>query len=330
MNRFKMLLLTFSLALAVSGVQAQDATPDPTAGATPEVTFPLTLTHSLGTIEIPAPPERIVALGPSDMDTAYGLGYVPVGISTYAYAEDGITPWLRDYTDPEVTALLPYGDFSFETLVALQPDVILAGGLYNIGELYPSLAEIAPTTAWISGNYEDSWQEQTLNAGQALGKPVEAQALVDETEAAIEAVRSDYAALEGKTFSLSYLYDTNGIASIYSQDDFAVQFMQSLGFVLTPRLTELGTREGNAQAALSLETLQLIDADLVVLAFGSPELQATYEANPLYQQLGAVQDGRVIVANLDVITQLRTPSVLGIPWVLEQLRPGFETLAEAR
>lgn len=324
-----MLLLAFSLALAVTSVQAQDATPEPTVEAAAQVTFPLTLTHSLGTIEIPAPPERIVALGLGDIDTAYGLGYTPVAIAANPYAEDGLYPWLSEIVDQEQTTILPSGDFSFETLVALQPDVILAGGYYDTNTLYPSLSEIAPTTAWLAGNYADSWQEQTLNAGQALGKPVEAQALVDETEASIEAIRTDYPTLEGKSFSLSYLYDTNGIASIYSQDDFAVQFMQSLGFVLTPGLADLATREGNAQAALSLETLQLIDADLVILAFGSPEIQAAYEANPLYQQLGAVQAGRVIVVDLNTVTQLRTPSVLGIPWVLDELRPGFETLAEA-
>lgn len=310
------------LAFNVAPLVAQEATPEAPVASV----FPLTITHSLGTIEIPAPPERVVALGVNDADTAFALGIPPVAVSAFPYDEDGIPPWLEDLLDPEQTELLPFTNIPFERVIELEPDVILAGSLYNIGELYSSLSEIAPTTAWVSTNYGDTWQEQTVFAGQALGKEAEAQALVEDTENQIASILSDYPELEGKTFSLSYLYDTAAIATIYSQADFAVQFFQELGFVLTPALAELSEQEGNFQGALSLETLHLIDADLVVLAFGSPELQAAYESNPIYQQLGAVADGRVVVVDLTTVTQLRTPSVLGIPWVLNTLRPGFENL----
>jgi iron complex transport system substrate-binding protein len=313
-------ILAFA-ALSVGAVSAQsEATAEPAA-------FPVTITHSQGTIEIPALPERVIALGLGDIDTAYGLGYTPVAILGNPYSEDGTTPWLDGWFDPEATTLLPTDTVNFEQVTELQPDLILAGGYWGIGEAYANLSQIAPTTSWLTTNYGDTWQEQALGAGRALGDEAGAQALVDETEAQIVAIQTDYPELQGKTFSLSYLWSTDGIATIYSPDDFAVQFFNELGFELTPGLVALEEAEGAAQGALSLETLNLIDADLMILAFDSEEVKAAYEANPLFQQLEAVKEGRYIEVDLTTITQLRTPSVLGIRWVLDLLRPSFESLS---
>lgn len=320
------LLLTFCMfvaALSIGVVSAQDATP-PEASA-----FPVAITHSQGTIEIPAPPERVIALGLGDIDTAYGLGFTPVAILANPYNADGTTPWLDGTFDTDATTLLPVDTLNFEQITALNPDLILGGGYWGIDEAYPSLAQIAPTTAWLTTNYGDSWQAQTLGAGRALGNEAGAQALVAETEAQIAAIRTDYPELQGMTFSLSYLWSNDGIATIYSPNDFAVQFFNELGFELTPGLVELEAQEGAAQGALSLETLNLIDADLMIVAFGSPELKAAYEANPIFGGLDAVKTGRYIEVDLTTVTQLRTPSVLGIRWVLDGLRPSFKALASA-
>lgn len=316
---FGLLMLLALLSLTIVPLAAQEETPEAPV-------FPIVITHSLGTIEIPAPPERVIALGFGDIDTAYGLGVTPVAIAADPYQEDGISPWLQELADTEQTELLPFDIGSFEVLVELQPDLILAGSYYNTDQIYASLTEIAPTTSWLNAYYGDTWQEQSLLAGTALGLEAEAEQLVADTEAQIASILSDYPGIEGKTFSLSYLYDPAAIATIYSQGDFAVQFFQELGFVLTPGLAELAEEEGNFQGSLSLETLHLIDADLVVLAFGSPEIQEAYENNPIYQQLTAVQEDRVVVVDLTAISQLRSPSVLGIPWVLDLLRPSFENL----
>lgn len=317
--------LSAILALILAGslpLAAQDTE------ATSEPTFPIRITHSLGTVEIPAQPERVMTLSMGDTDVAYALGFTPVAISQNDYSEDGLYPWLADLYDPEQTEIIPNTDISFESLVALQPDIILSGSRWNVEDLYPNLAEIAPTTAWLTGSYENSWQEQTLLAGQALGLEAEAQALIDETEAEIAAIREEFPAIEGKSFSLSFLYDVGAIASIYWQEDFGVQFFQELGFEVAPALAELAAGEDELQGALSFETLNLIDADLVVLAFSSPEIQASFEENPVYQQLDAVREGRVVVVDTSTITQLRSPSVLGIRYVLDQLRPALETLSE--
>jgi iron complex transport system substrate-binding protein len=315
------------LAAALDKLPAPDTAVAEVSSTPLNAAFPVTITHSLGTVEIPAPPQRVVALGPGDIDTAVALGVTPVGIVADWSVSSGISPWLEGKIDSTQTEILPAsiteGTISFEQIVELQPDLILGGGLHNIADFYPTLSQIAPTTAWLNDSFTDTWQEQTLLAGRALGRPEQARQLIADTASQITAIKTEYPELAGKTFSLSFLHGPNEIASIYSQDDFAVQFFQELGFTLTPALADLAAAEGNFQAALSLETLHLIDADLVVLAYGSPEIQETYEANPLFQQLKAVQEDRYIVVDLTTVTQLRGPSVLGIPWVLDQLRPGL-------
>lgn len=325
----------------VANVEPQEVSPNPfltddtsfeatenEVSETDATAYPITLTHSMGTIEIPVQPENVVALGIADIATVYALGITPVAISASPYSPDGQWPWLDGLFDPEQTDLIPYGEPSFENIVALEPDLIL-GNIYTIADLYPSLSEIAPTLAPATTSIADSWQEQTIFIGRALGLASEAQAQVQETESQIVAVQDTYPATVGKTFSLSYLHTTDALGSIYSQDDFSVQFFQELGFVLTPALAELSEQQGGIQATLSLETLNLIEADFVVLAFGSPDVQAAYEANPLFQQLPAVQEGRMVVVDLNIVTQLRSPNVLGIRWALDQLRPALDSLTES-
>lgn len=315
----------------VLGVDPQEVSPNPflvsEEAASTEAVYPLTVTHNLGTIEIPAQPERIVALGIGDIATVYGLGLTPVAISSNPYAADGLWPWLEGVYDAAKTEIITYNEPSFEQIIALQPDIILANNLFTIANIYTSLAEIAPTTAPAATDATgDTWQQLTLSIGHVLGLDAEAQAAVDETEARIAAVVANYPNLAGKTFSLSFLHAPGALNSINAPSDYAVQFFQSLGFVVTPALADLVAGQSGVQAALSLETLNLIDADLVVVAFGSPDVQAEYEANPLYQNLEAVKDGRLLVVDLNTVVQLRGPNVLGIRWVLDQIEPALAGL----
>src|SRR5262245_44435851 len=135
-----MLGATAALWLAVSVTWASapknDLGQDATAEATAAVdTFPVTITHRLGTVEIAAPPERIVALATSDIDTVYALGLTPVAIMGSRYAPDGIYPWLSDYIDPEQTEIIPATEeVNVEQILALDPDLILYTGEYGIDD----------------------------------------------------------------------------------------------------------------------------------------------------------------------------------------------------
>src|SRR5262245_22401303 len=86
--------------------------------------FPLRLTDTLGRqVIIPALPQRIVSLAPSNTERLFAVGAwsTLVGVTT------------ADTYPPEVAALPKVGGFvpksiSIETIVSLKPDLVLAAG----------------------------------------------------------------------------------------------------------------------------------------------------------------------------------------------------------
>ncbi|MDI2027477.1 hypothetical protein QFW96_02590 [Saccharopolyspora sp. TS4A08] len=75
---------------------------------------------------------------------------------------------------------------------------------------------------------------------------------------------------------------------------------------------------------------ELLRSNDDVNAFSSCPNQAAqqgFEANPLVRRIPAVNHGAYVTPDMQTITQLRFPSVLGIPWALDKLRPGLEKAA---
>ncbi|MGH4000130.1 MAG: hypothetical protein ACRDTJ_22030 [Pseudonocardiaceae bacterium] len=93
-----------------------------------------------------------------------------------------------------------------------------------------------------------------------------------------------------------------------------------LGLVLSPKVTALSSPyPGFTQ--VSLEQLNVLDADVVMLSYHSEDSRPALEDNPLFQQLPAVQRGAYIHLTNDVATGLAYPSVLSIPYALDRITP---------
>lgn len=82
---------------------------------------------------------------------------------------------------------------------------------------------------------------------------------------------------------------------------------------------------------MSQEQIRLLDADVVMLThLSGTEVRAAFEAQPLFQQLPAVQRGSYIAQEGDVGIGLAFPSVLSIPWSIERMVPLLEKALNAR
>ncbi|MER2224434.1 MAG: iron-siderophore ABC transporter substrate-binding protein, partial [Rhodococcus sp. (in: high G+C Gram-positive bacteria)] len=90
--------LAASLAVAgLAGCSSDSADAPAEAGATVSTMF--------GDVEVPANPQRVVALGWSDAETALALGTQPVGVADWmAFGGKGVGPWIADEftTDPKI------------------------------------------------------------------------------------------------------------------------------------------------------------------------------------------------------------------------------------
>ncbi len=63
------------------------------------------------------------------------------------------------------------------------------------------------------------------------------------------------------------------------------------------------------------------------MLYATNELQRQVENLDLFRNLRGVRDGRYIVIDLSTATALRTPSVLSIPWGLDQIKPSLARVA---
>ncbi|MFC7330175.1 ABC transporter substrate-binding protein [Marinactinospora rubrisoli] len=111
----------------------------------------ITVEHALGTVELAAPPERVVTLSPADTDLALALGVTPVAMAAFWGTDSGIAPWQEKALsggDPAILRPDADGAIPIEQVAAAEPDVILATGLYTIDGQYERLDQIAPTLAY--------------------------------------------------------------------------------------------------------------------------------------------------------------------------------------
>jgi iron complex transport system substrate-binding protein len=92
-----------------TGGDAGSTTDTDGESAAGEGTFPQTVTTAFGDVTIDEAPERVVALGWSDAETALALGVQPVGASDWlGFGGEGVGPWAEGMYDeaPEIIETL--------------------------------------------------------------------------------------------------------------------------------------------------------------------------------------------------------------------------------
>lgn len=292
--------------------------------------FPVSIKHKFGTAKITKAPERIVVIGnggADDIDALYALGITPVALSKDALSPDGVYPWLKDKIDTGRTELLDtLTAVDHEKVASLLPDLILATSDFTLDKDYRKLAGVAPTIGYETAWGQQTWQEHVRVVAQAVGKEAQGEQVIEETEDRIAAVKAKHPKLEGKTYSLSIGNTPAKIFTIASEEDFAAKLMSEVGMSLTPSVKNIKTVNGSPTGELSFEQLDKLDADLAVIAFTTPDLKKAFDSSDLVRNMSAVQEDRYVVTDVATISQLRSPSALGIPWALDNLEPGFEKL----
>lgn len=135
-----------AVLLAAPSAMAQDAA------------FPITLEHALGTVTIPAEPQRVVALIDRDADTVLALGVQPVGIRSNYNFDAGVGPWAEPLLTTE-PAVWKGRELNFEAIAAADPDLIVFATSGGDAAEYERLSQIAPTIALPRG--ANPWEATT-------------------------------------------------------------------------------------------------------------------------------------------------------------------------
>lgn len=308
---------------APSPTASQDAVEDRGGGAT--------VTHRFGETTVAANPTRIVALSSIDADTAAALGQPPL-LTPDTYGVGSVPPWLADASGDQApeflgssAADLSANNLPYEQIAATDPDVILGMNSGIDEAAYNKLSAIAPTVAPQIGDYLDAWQDVTRTIGTAMSQEERAEELVTEAEKAISDAAAANPEFAGATFVTSLLISTDQFGVLVDDRESTVSLMKGLGFELKPEVDALEATTGYA-AQVSRERTSLLDADVAVVYAMDPEVYDDYRNDPLFTRLDVVQRDALIEPDKLLWFSVRNPSVLTIPYAIEQVVPKLAEL----
>jgi cobalamin transport system substrate-binding protein len=291
--------------------------PTPSSGpaATPlpsQPPFPLTLTDDEGTrVSLPARPLRIVSLTPGTTETLYALGGGGqlVGDTTS-----------DDY--PAAATKLPhvasYQGVSIEQLVALRPDLVLAGG---DGFTAPSdIARIRslgiPVLVVYAATVEGVLADIRL-VGEASGLEPEALALTDAMDARIAAISAAASATgsQPRTF-----YEIGDQPDIYgpADDSFVADMVHRAGGVPI-------TTGSTSSYTMPLERLVAADPQVIVLGdfdYGTTVAQVQARGGA-WASMTAVRDGAIRPIDDTIVTRPGPRLADGLAALALAIHPGL-------
>jgi iron complex transport system substrate-binding protein len=311
-----------------TGAVAGGAEPADEASAPTDDEGPTVIATAFGDVEVPDEPQRVVALGWGDAETALALGVEPVGASDWlAFGGDGVGPWAEGlYTSsPEIIGTL---EPDFEQIASLSPDLILDVKGSGDEERHALLSEIAPTVGVPEGgeDYLTAWDDQVRMIAEALGHRDEGESIVAEVETEVAAVADAHPEWEGRTVTVATR--TSDGWGAYVEEAGRVRFLQELGFEQSPTIAGIESSSTGFSVDLSAEQVELLEAELV-LAFPIFVEPSEVTEDPLWQQLPAVREDRAVVLDGDVSSAFSLGTSLARLYALEELTSLLEQAVPA-
>lgn len=309
---------------------ATEAATETAAGEADADAFPVTIEHKYGSTTIEAAPERVVSVGFQDHDFLLALGVKPVGVREWWGEKPYATwTWAEEALGDAQPTVIPSGELDIEQVASLEPDLIV--GFYSgiTDAEYELLSGIAPTVTQPDTyvDYGMPWEEQLLETGRAVGRSAEAQAILDETLAKFEEIRAAHPEFEGKTALIGGPGE-GGAFWAYGPEDPRSRLLTSLGFVYPEAVADVATDAFYVD--ISAEQGALLESDVFVQILNSGVTPEDLPANPVWDQLAMVQEGRVYTTSFDadVIGAFSFSSPLSLPWGLERLADELAPLVQ--
>jgi iron complex transport system substrate-binding protein len=263
---------------------SDDTTAAPAASGSAAAAFPVTIEHKFGSTTIEKKPERIVTVGWNDQDFVLSLGEVPVSTREW-FTEYPKYPWVAAELGGKTLSTFS-AEINYEAILKQQPDLILAIYETITKETYAKLSQIAPTVIQ-SASYQDEetpWDVQTLTTGKALGKPAEAQALVDRVHAKVDEAKKANPQFAGKTLVVDFGPEKGQHWLLAAKDPRRAMF-DALGFAAQSESEDV-----------SEERLDLLDRDVL---FVNGATKADMLKSPVFSRLEVAQEDRTIYTSFE-------------------------------
>ncbi|RMX21470.1 ABC transporter substrate-binding protein [Auritidibacter ignavus] len=322
-------VLAASLAACSTGAtggEDEDSGSD-TGVAAAEDAFPRTVEHAFGETTIEEEPETVVAIGWINGDILMSLDVVPAGMGEISWGtnENGSTDWIDaqlDELDAEMPTQIDEGDgINFSEIAQLEPDLIVnvIGAMSQ--EDYDQLSEIADVVAFDEGgeNYTTGWDEATLKIGDALGRPDDAQEVVDRVSETLAGVTEDNEVLQDKTILAGRLSpDSDSKVGIYAPNDTRPIMFEHMGFELAPVMDEIDFAPGEFSGSFSAERASELESDLFYTWADDQAQAEAIPEDPQLQHIPALQNDAMIIQYDNHQANAIGTSPAALEWLVEE------------
>jgi iron complex transport system substrate-binding protein len=263
---------------------------------------------SLGRLDIPAAPQRVVAI-----DSRIGLEQaLAFDLPLVGYSHSRARPWVPVPADVPFLAAPP----NLEQILMLAPDVILCPDSAPNSDWWP-LARLPAIAPVLPSNHRISWQENLTRLGGWLGREEVAVRIIAAHAEVIATIRTRHRRAVERTLVAAVHYDAIKRRLLVRSAG------TRYGLVMPAQvLAELGGREigadrlgPNGEVTLDSfgDVLGAVDG-ILLIDFGDGGPQALVR-EPLWQRLPAVKTGRVeTVAGNCTFGSLYTARYLARAW----------------
>lgn len=294
-------------ALVLAGCSSDEGSDSTDGGNVDNAASEVEIEDNEGAKTVPSPPSSVVALDNRTFET---LDSWDVELSAAARS---LMPDTNSMVDDEsIPDVGNHREPNLETIVAAEPDVVISGQRFTqfndeIAGLVPD-AEIIDLEPRDGEDFDEELKRQTTTLGEIFQKRDEAQALVDDFDASIERVENAYdsetsvMAVNTSGGNINYLAPTVGrtLGPVFDIFDFS------------PALEVDDASDDHQGDDISVEAIADSNPDLILVmdrdaAVGADEegytpANALIEESPALENVGAVQDGNIVIMPEDTYT----------------------------
>lgn len=257
-----------------------------------------TITDALGReVTIPVNPQRIVTLSEIDTDSLLALGIVPVGAPN-GRGQLTLPTYLQPLLGDQTTAIGGIGEPNLETIVTLEPDLIVYSDPYGpLAERIPELEQIAPVVVPYVDTGDWHWKSVFMAVADTLGQTAAAETWMQAYDTRAAELGAQ---LPDDVVEVSIVRWMADGPRILLSNAFSSQVLSDVGFARPQYQLDLAGTHPVHTDVISMEQVELIDADLVFAGGLNPEGDVAMEtalADPLVETLTAVQSNRLFLVD---------------------------------
>jgi iron complex transport system substrate-binding protein len=290
-------LLAGALVLA-AGCGDEDSDAGATASGDAQGDFPVTVESEQGEVTIDARPERIVSLSASLTEMLYA-----VGAGDQVVAVDRFSDYPEGTPTTDLSGLRP----NVEAIAGYDPDlVVLANDRDGVVAAIEALG--VPVLLLPSADRVRDVYREIEVVGAATGHADGAAGVNDEIRAELDEIA---ASAPERDEPVTYFYELSDTFHSVTSDTFIGELLGLVGLV---SIADEADPAAGGFPQLSAEYVLEADPDVVFLAHtdGTTPTPAEVAARPGWDQLDAVEDGRVVVLDTDIAARWgpRIPELL--------------------